>query len=133
MFLTRLASLLRHLVRRLRRRPSRETVLFTEDHLVLVWPQRGEEAVAWDEITHISLRATSGMAGADALFVYVVAGRNRLVIPRSADNAEELLRFIRGLPACDTETFDRMLACAPVGNLGAGLVTVWQRPQAAGI
>lgn len=127
--LIRLASSLRSLVRRMRRRPSRETVLFTEDHLVLVWPQRGEEAVAWDAITHISLRATGGVAGAEALYVYVVAGRERLVIPRSADNAEELLRFIRALPACDTERFDRILSHSPIGGADAGLVTVWQRPE----
>lgn len=126
--LNRLASFLRHLVHRLRRRPSRETVLFTEDHLVLVWPQRGEEAVAWDDITRISLRAAGGAVGAEALFVYVVAGRSRLVIPRSADNADALLQFIRGLPACDTAAFDRMMASAPVESVGAGLVTVWQRP-----
>ena len=128
--LNRLASSLRYLARRLRRRPSRETVLFTEDHLVLVWPQRGEEAVAWDAITRISLRPTNGRAGTEALYVYVMAGRERLVIPRSADNAEELLRFIRNLPACDTEMFDRILALGPTDGLEAGLVTVWQRPEA---
>jgi len=127
--LPRLASFLRYSIRRLRRRPSRETVLFTEDHLVLVWPERGEEAVGWDEISRISLRATRGLAGSDRLFVYVVAGRNRLVIPHSAANIEELLGFIRELPACDTEMFDLMLASAPAGKMDEGLVTVWQRPQ----
>lgn len=127
--LNRFASFLRYLVRRLRRRPSRETVLFTEDHLVLVWPQRGEEAVAWDAITRISLRATNGRANSDSLYVYVMAGRERLVVPRSAANAEELLRFIRNLPACDTEMFDRIVALGPTDGLEAGMVTVWQRPQ----
>lgn len=133
MAFARLASFLRYSVRRLRRRPSRETVLFTEDHLVLVWPERGEEAVGWDEISRISLRATGGLAGSDTLFVYVMAGRNRLVIPRSAANIEELLGFIRTLPACDTELFDHMLASAAAARGGSGLdgglVTVWQRPQ----
>lgn len=127
--LSRLASSLRFLARRLRPKPSRETVVFTEEHLVLVWPQRGEEAVAWDAITHISLRATGGMAGTESLFIYVVAGRDRLVIPRSAENAEELLRFIRNLPACDVERFDQLLAYTPSGGLEAGLITVWQRPR----
>ena len=127
--LNRLVSSLRYRVRRLRRRPSRETVLFTEEHLVLVWPERGEEAVAWDAITHISLRATEGVAGVESLYIYVMAGRERLVIPRSAGNAEELLRFIRALPACDIERFDQLLAHRPTGGLEGGLVTVWQRPQ----
>lgn len=129
MALARLASFLRHSVRRLRPRPSRETVLFTEDHLVLVWPQRGEEAVEWDEISRISLRATRGLAGSDALFVYVVAGRNRLVIPRSAVNADQLLGFIRTLPGCDTDLFDQALAGASAESADERLVTVWQRPQ----
>lgn len=129
MNLTRFASTLRYLYRRLRRRPSRETVLFTEDHLVLVWPERGEEAVAWDDITHISLRATEGRAGTESLYVYVVAGRARLVIPRSADNAEELLRFVRALPACDVARFDQLLTGGHPEVANAGLVTVWRRPE----
>lgn len=129
MTLTRFASSLRHLYRRLRRRPSREMVLFTEDHLVLVWPERGEEAVGWDDITQISLRATEGRAGTESLYVYVMAGRERLVIPRSADNAEELLRFIRDLPACDVEQFDQLLAGTHPEMAHSGLVTVWRRPE----
>lgn len=126
----RLVSFLGRLAPLLRRRPRRETVLFTEDHLVLVWPQRGEEALAWDDISQIALRPVTAAGGADGLFVYVMAGRQRLVIPRSADNAEELLAFIRRLPACDTEAFDRVLAGTARPVVSAGLVTVWQRPGA---
>lgn len=126
----RFASLLGRFVPLFRRRPRRETVIFTEDHLVLVWPRRGEEALAWDEICQIALRPTHGPAGAEGLFIYVMAGRQRLVIPRSADNAEQLLDFIRGLPACDTETFDRVLAGAALTVVPSGLVTVWTRPGA---
>ncbi|MCH8683901.1 hypothetical protein [Pedomonas mirosovicensis] len=123
-----LAFLARRLGPLLRRRPRRETVLFTEDHLVLVWPQRGEEAVAWDAISHIALRRMEGAAGPEGLFVYVVAGRERLVIPPSADNRQALLGFVRGLPACDTATFDRVLAGVAPETVPAGLVTVWRRP-----
>lgn len=107
------------------RKPKRERIIFTEDALLLVWPQRGEEGLSWDSIQEIALRTTRTSATVDRLHLYLLAGPQRLVVPQSAENFEALIDFIRQLPGCKKDALDHAVAAQ-----GEGWFPVWRRPSA---
>lgn len=102
--------------------PSQPMLVFTDTHLVLAWPERGEEALAWDDIDQIALRTSDGRSSMDGMHIYVIGGRQRLVVPSGMAGGRDLLALIETLETCDVTALDAARAAT-----GDGWYVVWRR------